>query len=94
MSVSFFGQTSACRRIYVVTSGRGHFPGQLRMQPGVADRLDGGNAQPLRGKRQHLRRGGRWKGAHQQTKFDRIPHRAGCNAENSDSATAKTTCGV
>ena len=44
---------------------------------GRADRLDGGNAQPLRGKRQHLRRSGWWKGAYQQTKSDRIPHRAG-----------------
>ena len=61
---------------------------------GRADRLDGGNAQPPCGKRQHLRCSGWWKGAYQQTKSDRIPHRAGCSAENSDSATAKTTCGV
>lgn len=61
---------------------------------GVVDRLDGGNAQPPCGKRQHLRRGGRWKGAYQQAKSDRTPCHAGCRAENSDSTTEKTTCGV
>ena len=54
------------------------------------------NIEPWRDdiKRQHLRRGSRWKGAHQQTKSDRIPHRAGCGAESYDSTDEKTTCGV
>ena len=59
---------------------------------GRADRLDGGNAQPPCGKRQHLRCGDWWKGAHQQTKSDRIPCHAGCRAESYDSTDEKTTC--
>lgn len=59
---------------------------------GRAVRLDGGNAQSLCGKRQHLRRGSRWKGAYQQAKSDRVPHRAGCGAESYDSTDEKTTC--
>ena len=61
---------------------------------GRADRLDGGNTQPLCGKRQHLRCSGWWKGAHQQTKSDRIPCHSGCRAESYDSTDEKTTCGV
>ena len=54
------------------------------------------NIEPWRDdiKRQHLRRSGWWKGAHQQTKSDRVPHRAGCSAESYDSTDEKTTCGV
>ena len=54
------------------------------------------NIEPWRDdiKRQHLRRSGWWKGAHQQTKSDRVPHRAGCRAESYDSTDEKTTCGV
>ena len=61
---------------------------------GGVDRLDGGNAQSPCGKRQHLRRGGRWKGAYQQTKSDQVPCYAGWREESYDSTTAKTTCGV
>ena len=52
------------------------------------------NIEPWRDdiKRQHLRRVSRWKGAHQQAKSDRVPHRTGCSAENSDSADEKTAC--
>ena len=54
------------------------------------------NIEPWRDdiKRQHLRRGSRWKGAHQQTKSDRIPHRAGWCEESYDSTDEKTTCRV
>ena len=52
-------------------------------------------AKGLRQIRYHdLRRGSRWKDAYQQTKSDRMPHRAGCSAESYDSTDEKTTCGV
>lgn len=52
------------------------------------------NIEPWRDdiKRQHLRRGSRWKGAHQQAKSDRVPCHAGCRAESYDSTDEKTTC--
>ena len=54
------------------------------------------NIEPWRDdiKRQHLRRGGRREGAHQQAKSDRIPCRAGCGAESYDSTDEKTACGA
>ena len=41
-------------------------------------------------KRQHLRRGSRWKGAHQQTKSDRTSLLAGDGVQGRDRTTEKT----